>query len=736
MRLDRKKWHAKCSSALRCSQDGASRIHSAPIFKKLSLYLSRKSPRSLANRILLLQLGWALIVYVFFILALWFAINLVIENSVKQQGEGWIAKLDELGIPIYASNDPSQMAEALSYVHNFPEVVSAQYLDITGQKITAEYTRKDTAKSGFLPLNGRIIEKLARTDVTRKTIVFEKGDNSRMRISAPIWIKSISKDGMIDFSLKNKNGEQVKTIGFIDIVLDYSHISAALSRNLAYASLVVSLLMFAAAYLGRIIVRWALNPLSDLEEPLTRLANGETDVIVKNTGDKEIDRIGKALNTTISALNERDESLRRMANHDSLTGLVNRKYFVEKLEKEIGRIAVNNGSSALFFFDLDRFKYINDTYGHAAGDRLLIQIAAQLSKRMRDNDLVARFGGDEFTLLAYNVNANSAQDIAESFIELMRDFTFYEAGDSLKIHFSIGITIIDDSALTSHEYLKEADTAVHDAKAHGRNGYRMFKRDMQSSSQETGIGWHERLQTVLNNAQAIPYFQPLHGLKQQKELINEVLLRLPDAEQGVLRPGAFMPAAERFGLMAEFDRQMIEKVAQILAMQKDADLIFSFNLSEQIVEEDKLLHFLEKITKKYQISPRHFIFELAEQHMMRNLDKLKVVIPALSEQGFRFAIDDFGAGFSSFNYIKQFPVHFLKIDCSLIDHITTDRIDRITVRSIVDIAADLNMQTIAKFVPDQESMNMLQEMGVDFAQGHFTGAPSSQISGRADGATY
>jgi len=697
-------------------------------YKKAKIYFARNAPRSLASRILALQFVWAIIVYILVILALWFATNLVIESTVRHQGEGWISKLDELGIPIYASDDPTQLADAISYVHNFPEILRAQYLDVSGKKITAEYSRKNTAISNFTPFKDDTIEQLKRANDAQKPILFEKGNNSQMRISAPIWIKSIANDGMIDFSLQQKGGEKIETIGFIDVVIDYSQISTELNRNLSYASLVIAIMMFVAAFIGRKMVRWALNPLSDLEEPLTRLANGETDVTVKKTGDKEIDRIGNALNTTIGALNERDESLRRMANHDGLTGLVNRKYFVEQLEKEITRIATVGGSSALFFFDLDRFKYINDTYGHSAGDRLLIQIAAQLTQRIRDRDLVARFGGDEFTLLAYNVNQTSAQEIAESFIKLMRDFTFYEAGDMLKIHFSIGITIIDDGSYTSHEYLKEADTAVHEAKKHGRNDFKMFKRNTLDNAQETGVGWHERLQAVLLNHQSIPFYQPLIGLKNQDKHIKEVLLRIPDTEQGVIRPGAFMPAAERFGLMADFDRQMIKKVAQVLAAQNDPNLIFSLNLSEQLIAEDNLPEFLRGISSEFNISPKQFIFELSEQHVLRNIEKLRLIIPALSALDFRFAIDDFGAGFGSFNYIKQFPVHFLKIDSSLIERLTEDSIDRITVRSIVDIAADLNMQTIAKFVADNESMLLLKKLGVDYAQGNFTGQPSSLLN--------
>jgi diguanylate cyclase (GGDEF)-like protein len=695
--------------------------------QKIQALIADRAPRSLANRILVLQFAWAIVIYFLVIGALWFATNLVIENNVRHQGEGWISKLDELGIPIYASNDPTQLNDAISYVHNFPEVLRAQYLDVSGKKITSGYTRKNTVITNFAPLGDKAIRQLEQTDNAQKPIRYEKGQNSQMRVSAPIWIKSIENDGMIDFSLKKKGSEKVETIGFIDVVIDYSEISTTLNRNLSYASMLIAVIMVFAAVIGRIMIRWALNPLSDLEEPLTRLANGETDVTVKSTGDKEIARIGVALNTTISALRERDDALRRMANHDGLTGLANRKYFVEELEKEVERIAAKGGTSALFFFDLDRFKYINDTYGHAAGDRLLVQIAQQLSHRMRDKDLVGRFGGDEFTLLAYHANYKSAQEIADSFMKLMRDFVFYEAGDMLKIHFSIGVTIIEEGNLSSQDYLKEADSAVHEAKAHGRNCYRIYQRDNAIVSQESGIGWHERLQGILNNEQTIAWYQPIVGLKNQPGHFNEVLLRLPDAEQMVISPGAFMPAAERFGMMAEFDRQMIRKIAGLLTDNKNPDMSFSLNLSEQFIADFDNINFLKSSIIDQNISPRHFIFELSEQIVIRNLDKLRITIPALTGMGFRFAIDDFGASFSSFNYVKHLPVHFLKISNELIENINADNIDRIAVSSIVQIASDLNMQTIAKFAPDSSSTLVLTKLGIDFVQGNFSGKPSPKF---------
>ncbi len=688
---------------------------------------ARNGPKSLANRILLLQLAWAFSIYVLVIAALWFATNLAIENSVRNQGEGWIAKLDELGIPIYATDDAAQLKEAITYLRNFPEIARAQYLDDAGTEIIAEYRRKNSVINEFAPLTDSIIKQLGRTDVEHKTLLFEKVGASQMRVSAPIWVKSIANDGMIDYSLDKKSGEKVETIGFIDIVMDYSKVTMDLNRNLTYASMLIAVMMFVAAFVARIMVHWALLPLSELEEPLTRLANGETDVTVNTSGDKEIARIGSALNTTISALKERDEALRRLANHDPLTWLMNRKYFVERLELEVGRIARGGGSGALFFFDLDRFKNINDTYGHAAGDRLLIQIANLLNQRIRDNDLVARFGGDEFTLFTYNVDPKNVPEIAASFIALMREFTFYEAGDMLKIYFSIGITIVDDGGRNSHEYLKEADTAVHQAKAHGRNGFSIFARDTQSSSTETGVGWHERLQEALLKEQSILYYQPLAGLKGQREYIHEVLLRLPDIEQQVISPGAFMSAAERFGLMAEFDVQVIKKAALVLAAQKDPQAVFSVNLSEQFFAKDNIPEFLEEIISAHHIAPGQFIFELSERYIVRNIEKLQAILAVLTQRGFRFAIDDFGAGFSSFNYLKHFPVHFLKIDSALIEHITEDNISRVTVSAIVQVAAELHIQTIAKGVADAAGVDLLRELGVDFAQGNHIGVPSPQL---------
>lgn len=683
--------------------------------------------QSLTARILLLQVVWTLIIYMLVITAIWFATTLAIESSVRHQGNDWIAKLDEMGMPIYATNKPVRLKRALAYLKNFPEVAEAEYLDESGKRIIAEYVRKDKLSGGFSPLANADIKNLGRTDVRQKPLLYEPGKNSQLRISAPIWIKSISKDGMIDFSLDRKSRERVSTIGFIQVVLDYGKIMDDLDRNILNASIFIAVMMLGSAFVMRYMVRRALRPLSDLEAPLTRLANGETDVQVNTAGDKEIARIGIALNTTIDALKQRDETMRQMAVHDSLTGLVNRAYFVDRLEQEIKRVGRGGNSAALFFLDLDRFKNINDNYGHAAGDRLLVQVTNQLKQRIRENDLFARYGGDEFTLLAYDVDAAHAAQIAESFIALMRDFVFYEAGDTVRIYFSIGVTLVDNGHSTVQDYLNEADAAVHQAKASGRNCYRVFRRDPSNVLTGASIGLHERLRDALDKREAILHYQPLVGLGNRNEKFHEVLLRLPDPEQNILSPNVFMPAAERFGLMGEFDRQMIGKSFEMLAGLKGSRAVLSLNLSEQFFAGEDIPEFLEEIAAAQRVSPERFVFELSQRYVVRNRDRLQPVLVMLAQRGYRFAIDDFGADAGSLNFIKDFPAHFLKIDGALIERLAADNISRISVRTIVEVAAELNLQTVAKNVADEETLVLLRKLGIDYAQGNFIAAPSEQL---------
>lgn len=444
------------------------------ILHPLIARFAHHEPKSLANRILLLQLIWTLFIYILVIAALWLAANLVIESSVRHQGESWVAKLDELGIPIYATDNPAQLKQAISYLRNFPEIAQVKYLNETGKKTIAEYSRKNISINDFPPLTDDTIKQLGRVDVKQKTILFVKNGNSQMHISAPIWVKSISSDGMIDYSLNKTSEEKIKTIGYIELVLDYSNTTSDLNHNIAYASMFIAAMMLIASFVVRIVVRWALKPLSELEEPLTRLANGETDITVKTSGDKEIARIGIALNTTISALRDRDETLRQMADHDALTGLPNRRLLADRLKQAILQTQRSGKMLSVCYIDLDGFKQVNDQYGHAAGDQLLVEVTRRLQETVRAGDTLARLGGDEFVVLFNDLGSEKECLLILDRMLEKAAMPVIIGSNMVSISASIGVTFSTADIEDYDTLLRHADQAMYVAKQTGKSRYYLY----------------------------------------------------------------------------------------------------------------------------------------------------------------------------------------------------------------------------------------------------------------------
>lgn len=697
-----------------------------PLYLRLSPLLQRlseRAPSSLANRVLILQIVWAVLFGLLIITSLWWGSSRVIEGSFQRQAEGWIKKLDELATPLYTSDDQGYFTETVDYLKNFPELASVQYYSEQGDALIADYYRDGDADGSLAAyrLSEAELNGLRVIDAGNKPQLFRSSDESAIfHISAPIWIKSVVSDGMFDFTLDEPAEETVRVIGFLRVGLDYSRYQKDLEAKVLWGSGLIILLLLVAAYVGRILIRWALRPLLQLEEPLNRLAQGETDVEVVSSGDREITQIGKVLNTTISALRERDETLRRMANHDPLTGLINRNYFQEQVELELKRIGRDGGSSALFFIDLDRFKFINDTYGHTAGDRLLIAVSNLLKQRMREGDLIGRFGGDEFTTLMHRVDRQQAREIAADLLKLVQEFQFHEAAEALRIHFSIGITVFDNALLTAHDVFLQADTAVHEAKRRGRNRFHLYDAAEDMGAAIRDHGWHDRINKVLGEQSLLLYYQPLMGLSERAERVCEVLLRMPDGNRDVLLPSAFFPAAERFGLMAEVDRQVIRKAAQWLAGLQERDVVLSINLSIQSFDEDQQLEeYLADIFEEYAVDTRQFIFELDEAVAVRNNEKVRPLMERINQMGCRFAIDNFGAGYASFDYLKHCPVTCVNMDRKLVEGLTQEPINQIAIRAIVEAARQLGKQTVAKYVQDDITLQQLKKFGVDYAQGNF-----------------
>lgn len=681
---------------------------------------------SLANRILLLQFAWTLVIYGILIVSLWYASSVVIESSLRSQGESWLAKLDELGTPFYASEKPGDTERLVKDLEKFPEVAQVIYYSADGGKELARYNRKNLPDPGLLPLTAERIKRLSSSSAAEESLLFEKGRNRLFRFTAPITIKSIPADGMLAFKLDQGTRERVKVIGFVSVLLDYSPFYADLYHTLRNVSIVIAILLLFVAALGRWSVRWSLRVLTQLEEPLHRLARGETDVQVESSGDQEIAKIGKALNTTISALRERDETLRRMVNQDPMTGLMNRNHFGEVLEQEIARLQLESGTSALFFIDLDRFKFINDTYGHDVGDRLLVQVANMLSNRMRKQDCVARYGGDEFTALVVNVSKAKVGEIAQSMLDLMNEFRFQHKGEILKIHFSIGVTMIDNSDVGAAKYLVRADQAVHQAKQDGRNRYHIYVAKEESSNLQQHSSWHAQLTEAIANGRITLHYQKVVRLKRGDTVdLYEVLVRLQDAdkENGLILPSAFFTPAERFEMMTQIDRLVIEQAIAALNKISSSYCRLSINLSEQTLKDEGFIEYLEGVVTDSDIDTGRIIFEISERIAVYSAEQIKPVMDALTVMGFGIAIDDYGAGYASFQYLKHSKIQWLKLDNSLIEGLRHDPVDQITVKAIAQTATKLGMQTVAKFVPDQETVDLLKKLGVTYAQGFYLHKP-------------
>ncbi|MGB5539492.1 MAG: EAL domain-containing protein [Gammaproteobacteria bacterium] len=414
------------------------------------------------------------------------------------------------------------------------------------------------------------------------------------------------------------------------------------------------------------------------------------------------------------------------AEHDPLTGMFNRNYFQEELERTVARSARNGTSCALFFVDLDQFKYINDTLGHAAGDRLLVDIAALLSMHVRDGDLLARFGGDEFTLLLYNIGKRDVLRAAENFRALCDDYRFNVDDKSWNVSASIGIAMIDRHTTSAEEVLSHADLACNMAKQQGRNRVNLYNpADLGKADMQADMSWATQVRDMLEHDRFQLVYQPIVSTDDGEVLDYEVLVRMVCDDGQVILPGGFMPAAERFGLIHSVDRWIVRRAIQELAALHVSGqrISFSINLSGKAFEDETLLPMIQALLDDSGLDPTWVTFEITETAAIANLAAAETFISALKDIGCQFALDDFGSGFSSFAYLKHLPVDKLKIDGAFVKGMAHSSVDQAMVESMNQVAHALGKQTVAECVENGETLKILREMGVDRAQGNYIGSP-------------
>ncbi|WP_426339255.1 EAL domain-containing protein [Pseudoduganella sp. S-14] len=421
------------------------------------------------------------------------------------------------------------------------------------------------------------------------------------------------------------------------------------------------------------------------------------------------------------------------ATHDELTDILNRREFERRLRELLAALRQGSGGEhAVLYLDLDRFKIINDTSGHAAGDELIKQVSQLLQATLRERDIVGRLGGDEFGIMLTLCSHEDALRVAEKVRKAVVDLHFAWGVRSYRIGVSIGLVLLDSRSSSLKEVMKAADAACYMAKEKGRNRIHLYSDDdAELSVRQTEMEAVSRIRAALENDRFCLHLQtiaPLRGGRAHAE----VLVRMLDEQGGLVPPMAFIPAAERYDLMPLLDRWVIRHAFEALAQQPPGTS-WAINLSGASVCDEGLLEFVLEQQRRTGVALEDVCFEITETVAVANLAQAATLIQDLQAQGARFALDDFGAGMSSFAYLKHLPVDYVKIDGSFIKGILHNPTERAMVESINQIAHVMGKQTIAEFVEDDAVLACLRAMGVDFAQGYGVGRPEPlQAARQAD----
>ena len=423
------------------------------------------------------------------------------------------------------------------------------------------------------------------------------------------------------------------------------------------------------------------------------------------------------------------KELSYQATHDALTGLVNRREFEARIEYALVGTWRNGKEHAVCYLDLDQFKVINDTCGHVAGDELLRQVANVLRTKVRGSDTIARLGGDEFGLLMENCPLAQSQRVAESFRAAIEDFQFVWDDKRFRVGVSIGLVPINGESASVTEVLQQADTACYAAKDLGRNRVHIFLRDDEELTKRHGeMQWVTKIQAALETDQFRLYVQPIVPVVGDRSRYEhyEVLIRMIDENGADVPPGAFLPAAERYNLAAQVDRWVVSHLLE-WAVQNPREFarfdMCSINLSGLTLADESFLGYVIDLLRAARVPSSKICFEITETAVISNLSQASRFISTLKALGCLFALDDFGSGLSSFAYLKNLPVDYLKIDGMFVRDIQTDPLDRALVRSINDVGKVMGKKTIAEFVENDDILRVLAEVGVDYAQGYGVGKP-------------
>jgi len=687
-----------------------------------------RHPR-LVGEVLLWQLAVAVAVGLAALIGFTVITSTVVEANLLRWASTWADQLDELGAPLYVGDETAALVDLDRFIASYPEVVQVALYSPDGVRIVAV----DNGGDGIAPLPALDTTTIAAlaplaTQMPPGVLTEELG-RRRFLLHGPIIVESLAGTDLLDFNPVTAHGT-TEVIGFVSVELDFSAYLSALWPRLLAGAAVIAVLIFAGWLVSRVLLKRALAPLAGLEHPLQQIGRGEMDVELPKPRHRELATIVRVLRETVDALKQRESRLLRLASRDALTGLFNRYRLMEELGAEVERCRGGGRTSALLFIDLDQFKYVNDTGGHAAGDNLLVTAARQILATVREQDLVARLGGDEFIVVLRDIARRDARKVADQVLEAMRRVTHTEGDRVFNLQCSIGLAYIGSSRHGSEEIVTHGDLACQAAKRRGRNrveAYRIASR--QDVRMAEDVRWMQRIREALDGDAFVLHFQPLMHVATGEIDHYEALLRMR-TDNGLVGPATFLPAASRFGLMTAIDHWVIERGIRTLAelgSGENAKLRLSVNVSGFALEEADLVPRIRAMLAEHNVPGDRLVLELTEHIAVRFASETDDRLQQLRSLGLAIAIDDFGTGYSSFSYLKRLPVDYLKIDGSFVRHLARDKVDQAMVRMTAELAREIGLKTVAEYVQSEAAMKYIRKFGIDYAQGSYVGRAMPRI---------
>ncbi|MBW8371768.1 MAG: EAL domain-containing protein [Thiobacillus sp.] len=511
----------------------------------------------------------------------------------------------------------------------------------------------------------------------------------------------------------------------------------AILRSLLILLAGLSVSLYLAWRIGRQITR----PILALTHTVSRIGEGHLDERVAQTGEAELGMLQHGVNHMAAHLQTMQDQMQEkidqatarlvyQASHDALTGLINRREFEQRLERTLWSALQQDREHALCYMDLDQFKVINDSCGHAAGDELLRQLALLLKSNLRERDTLARLGGDEFALLLENCSIPDALEVADTFRAEVQRFRFKWQDRIFAVGMSVGMVAINRDSSTAASLLSAADAACFVAKDRGRNQIHVYEsRDIDLVRHRGEMQWVTRIQRALEEDRLRLSWQEIRRTDGVVEPVRhvELLLRMVDDDGSEILPMAFIPAAERYSIMPSIDSWVIEETLRLcqryLAAGRERNCLFAVNLSGASLKDPA---FRRKLLTHLQENPElgpHLCFEITETAAIGNLAVVNEFIDAMREFGCRFALDDFGSGLSSFTYLKNLKVDYLKIDGAFVRDIASNAIDLSMVDAIHRIGHQMGLKTVAEYVESDQTRALLRQIGVDYVQGNGVHSP-------------